>query len=122
MNKFLNSRVGVTVTLLVAGAGGLYFLSKKAENVVDSINPNNPDNVISEAVNAQGLGRWIYDVFNGTKPSLTPEVLHVSYFDSEWKLKDGIEQILIKNYGDNLSDFFENGVLMDEYRHLIRGV
>ena len=59
----------------VAGLLALWYLSNRAGDVAQAVNPTNPDNVFYEGANSvvvaltgeenETLGGWLYEKFNG---------------------------------------------------------
>lgn len=80
INKFLDTKAGMIVTLAAVGAVAIYFGEKKAREaaaaVGNAVSPTNPNNIFSSGVDSVGasltgnenfsLGGWIYDKINGT--------------------------------------------------------
>lgn len=79
INKFITTPAGQLAVIAVIGAGVLYLgarqARKAAQAVGSAVNPNDPDNLAYQGVNAVGatltgnesfnLGYWIYDKVHG---------------------------------------------------------
>jgi len=78
INKFLDTKGGLAITVGLLYVAGVYIAEQKARNVAteigDAISPINNNNIFANGVDAIGaklsgkenfkLGVWIYDVFN----------------------------------------------------------